>query len=195
VAAGECVNIGWSVGGGTTYARILRNGAVVVDSAGFDGQQNDCLETAGEYNYVLEVYNPVDEMESAQESVMVTEAEPENPLAGTRWTATAYWDGSAMQETLEGTLLSMNFGQDGSLNGSAGCNSYSSSYTVDGSSLVISAPSLTNKACPEPEGIAEQETAFVNALSTTSQFYIEAGQLYLLNATDQVIVELISVAR
>ena len=45
IQAGECVGISWSVGGGTTYSRILRNGVVIIDDAGYSGQQMDCLET------------------------------------------------------------------------------------------------------------------------------------------------------
>ncbi|HFD38250.1 MAG TPA: transporter substrate-binding domain-containing protein, partial [Anaerolineae bacterium] len=35
IAVGECVGLAWSVGGGATYSRILRNGMVIVDNAGF----------------------------------------------------------------------------------------------------------------------------------------------------------------
>jgi hypothetical protein len=40
------LNIVGAVGGGTTYSRILRNGAVIIDDAGYSGQQVDCRDTA-----------------------------------------------------------------------------------------------------------------------------------------------------
>jgi hypothetical protein len=57
VEAGECMGISWRVGGGATYTRILRNGAALIDDAGYTGQQMDCLDKPGTYTYRLEALN------------------------------------------------------------------------------------------------------------------------------------------
>jgi len=105
VEAGECMGISWRVGGGTTYSRILRNGGVLIDDAGFTGQQMDCLDEPGTYTYRLEAYNAAGESVSQEQVGVVNEAAPDNPLAGTRWRATVL-NGDTV---LEGTTLTAAF--------------------------------------------------------------------------------------
>lgn len=195
IETGDCVDVSWSVGGGTTSVQLLRNGVVVIPNAGFTGQETDCLDAAGSYVYRLEAYNAVGGSVFEDQGVTVSDAAPTNPLAGTNWTATAYYDGSTMATTLAGTALTAAFGAGGSLNGSGGCNSYSSSYAVDGSSLSIGAIGSSQLLCTEPEGIMEQESAYFAALESAAGFSMEAGQLYLQNSSGVVIVEFIRLDR
>jgi heat shock protein HslJ len=191
IQAGECVDVSWSLGGGTSYARILRNGAVVLDNAGFTGQETDCLQEPGGYTYRLEAYNPANESVAEERAVSVLEAAPVNPLAGTSWLATAYWDGGQMSTVLDGTGLTAAFGAGGGLNGSAGCNTYSASYLVQGASLAITPPTATSMICEEPEGIVEQETAFLNALASAGGYNLEGSELFILNASGQAVLEFV----
>jgi heat shock protein HslJ len=188
ITAGQCTAVVWSVGGGTSYVRVLREGNVIVDGASWDGSAGDCPTPAGSYVYRVEAQNPVGDMVFEERTLTVTESAPQNPLAGTRWQATAI-NG---QSVLEGTTLTAAFGADGSLNGSAGCNSYSTSYLADGSLLSIFPVSVTSTLCPEPAGIMEQEQAFLAALQSASSFSLEGGQLYINDLTGQVLVELVS---
>jgi heat shock protein HslJ len=190
IAAGECTGVAWGVGGGTTYSRILRNGVVIVDNAGYSGQQMDCLDQAGSYTYLLEAQNAAGERVTQQQSVIVTDAAPENPLAGTRWQATFYWDGSTMQPALPDASLTVAFDASGNLNGSAGCNSYSARYTVQGSMLAITPPTTTSMICEE--GVMVQENAFIAALAAAGSFSTEGNQLYISNASGQVVLELVA---
>jgi polar amino acid transport system substrate-binding protein len=194
IQAGECVGLSWGVGGGTTYSRILRNGAVLIDNAGFNGQQLDCLDTAGSYTYVLEAQNAAGARVTQQQAVNVTEAAPQNPLAGTRWQVANFLD-LELGDTgvvLPGTSLTMAFGADGRVNGSSGCNTYSASYLVDGSQLAITPPTGTNMLCGEPSGIMEQEAAFLALLPTVGGYSIEGDSLYLQDAAGQVVSELVA---
>jgi len=191
IEVGGCVGVSWSVGGGASYTRILRNGAVVLDNAGFTGQQMDCLDQPGGYTYRLEAFNPVNQSVAQEQAASVTEAAPDNPLAGTSWFATAYFDGTQMSSVLEGTALTALFGADGKLNGSAGCNTYSASYLVEGASLAITPPSATSTICGEPAGVMEQEAAFLNALTSVGGYNLEGGQLYILNASGQAVLEFV----
>jgi polar amino acid transport system substrate-binding protein len=191
IQAGECVDVSWSVGGGASYTRILRNGAVVLDNAGFNGQETDCLQDTGGYTYRLEALNPAGESVAEERAVSVLEAAPDNPLADTSWIATTYWDGGQMASVLEGTALTAAFGAGGQLNGSAGCNTYSASYLVQGASLAITPPSLSSMICEEPEGVMEQETAFLNALTSAGGYNLEGGQLFILGASGQAVLEFV----
>jgi len=119
----------------------------------------------------------------------VTEAAPENPLAGTNWQATAV-NGAPV---LSGTSLSAAFGADGSLNGSAGCNSYSARYTVNGAQLAITPPSASTMACEEE--VMAQESAYLGALASASAFSIEGNELYILDGANQAVVEFVRLDR
>ncbi len=188
IAAGECVGVSWSVGGGATYSRILRNQAVLIDNAGYTGQQMDCLDQAGSYTYLLEARNSAGAQVTQQQSVLVSEAVPDNPLAGTRWRATAL-NGNSV---LAGTTLTAAFDAKGRVNGSSGCNTYSATYTLNGAQLAITPPTGTSALCADPQGIMEQEAAFLTALQSASSFNLEGGQLYLLSASNQALIEFVS---
>ena len=194
VAAGECVKIAWGVGGGATYSRILRNGAVILDDAGFNGQQNDCLDQAGSYTYRLEVFNSVGDSVSDDQTASVTEAPVDNPLAGTRWRVTQLYDADQgeMVTVVQGSDVTMAFGANGKVNGSAGCNTYSASYTVSGSQLAITPPAGTGMVCDSPEGVMQQETVFKTLLTTVGGYAIEGNSLYLQAPDNTVIMELIA---
>jgi polar amino acid transport system substrate-binding protein len=188
IQAGECVGLAWSVGGGATYSRILRNGTVIVDDAGYKGQVMDCLDTAGSYTYQIEAQNPTGQVVTQQQPVNVTEAAPVNPLANTRWQVTAFGFGPV----IPGTTLTMAFSPDGSVNGSSGCNTYSATYLVNGSQLSMTRPIGTGMMCGEPAGIMEQEAAFLALLPTVGGFTVEGTSLRLLDGSGQVVAELIA---
>ena len=193
IQAGECVGLSWSAGGGATYTRILRNQAVIVDDAGYSGQEMDCLDTAGSYTYVLEAHNATGQRVTQQQAVSVTETAPENPLAGTRWQVASLSDAEVggVGLVLPGTTLTMAFDSTGKVNGSSGCNTYSASYLVEGSQLAFTPPTGTNILCSTPDGIMEQEAAFLELLPEIGGYSIEGNSLYLKNATGTVVAELV----
>jgi polar amino acid transport system substrate-binding protein len=115
----------------------------------------------------------------------------DNPLAGTSWLVTAYYNPSnlgGMASVLSGTSLTTAFASSGQVSGSAGCNSYSGSYSVDGSLLTISPMASTLMACDTPEGIMEQEAAFLAALGSAGSYAIDGGQLYIMDTAGQLVV-------
>ncbi len=114
-----------------------------------------------------------------------------DPLAGTKWQAQDYYDPNNavdMSTVLMDTSLTAEFGDDGQLNGSAGCNSYMGSYEVDGDSLSIGPLGLTMMMCDQPTGIMEQEMAFLSALQSADSQARQGEQLHILNDTGQVVV-------
>jgi uncharacterized lipoprotein YbaY len=104
-------------------------------------------------------------------------------LAGTNWIVTGYNNGKqAVVSPILGTELTAAFGADGSLSGSAGCNNYTASYQVDGSSITIGPAATTRKACAQPEGIMEQEQQYLTALSSAATHRLVGNKLELRTA-------------
>ena len=96
-------------------------------------------------------------------------------LEGTRWQLNSI-NGEAV---LPNTNISADFGEDGSLGGSSGCNSYSAQYELDGDRITIGPAATTLMACPEP--IMEQESAYMSALASVASYALEDDNLVLLD--------------
>jgi heat shock protein HslJ len=106
-------------------------------------------------------------------------------LTGVVWRATNYYNGrEAVVGMLEGTEITAIFGDDGSLSGSAGCNNYITGYTVDGNQIAIQPAATTMMFCAEPEGIMEQEAAYLAALATAATYSISGQVLEMRTADD-----------
>jgi heat shock protein HslJ len=194
VEAGGCMGISWALGGGTTYSRILRNGAALIDDAGYTGQEMDCLDDPGTYTYRLEALNAAGERVTQEQVGIVTETAPTNPLAGTRWQLTAILDAEVGGIGLVPPDMNqtMSFDKTGKVNGSSGCNTYSASYVVSGSQLTMTPPSGTNALCSTPDGIMDQEAAFLALLPTIGGYSIQGTKLTLKNASGQPVAELVA---
>lgn len=86
-------------------------------------------------------------------------------LIGSRWRATGYNNGrGALVSLVEGTEISLHFGAEGQLEGSAGCNHYSAPFEFQGERVSIGPARSTRKFCAEPDGLMAQEAAFLEAL-------------------------------
>ena len=96
------------------------------------------------------------------------------------WEATSFLQGDAIKSTALHTKVTAVFADSGALSGSAGCNSYSTTYTVDGDAITIKPPAVTKKLCVKPEGVMEQEQAYLSALQKATSYTIEGNMLTLL---------------
>lgn len=114
-------------------------------------------------------------------------------LTSTEWQAVSYNNGNQAVVTLiEGTTITALFGEDGTLSGTAGCNTYTTSYTVDGDTMTISPAASTMMMCEGPEGVMEQETQFLTALSTTATFQIDGSSLTLRTADGAMVANFVA---
>ncbi|WP_295389510.1 META domain-containing protein [uncultured Thiodictyon sp.] len=103
------------------------------------------------------------------------------PLVG-QWQLTAYNNGKqAMVSALNGTALTLELRDDGTLGGTDGCNRYMSGYTLTGETLTIGPLASTRMVCKGPEGAAEQAADYAAALGTVTGYRIEGGELTLFN--------------
>ena len=97
------------------------------------------------------------------------------------WEVTAFLRGNAVSSPLLGSTITASFADDGTLTGSSGCNTYRASFTLGRGSIVIEPPSATEMACATPEGVMEQEAAYLAALPTAAGYRVDGGSLSLLS--------------
>ena len=76
---------------------------------------------------------------------------------------------------------------DGKVTGFAGCNQFTGSYTVDGSTIDFGPLAMTQRACLSG---METEAAFTNALNATVRFRLLAHYLELLDADGRTVARL-----
>jgi len=112
-------------------------------------------------------------------------------LAGTSWEVLSYNNGNeAVVSVLADTKLTAVFGKNGKLTGFAGCNDYNASYKATAPRISIGPVASTKKLCSQPEGVSEQETAYLAALETAATFRIEGSRLELRTAEGALAVQL-----
>jgi heat shock protein HslJ len=80
-----------------------------------------------------------------------------------------------------GVGISAQFSADGTVSGSAGCNSYSGTYTVSGNSITISSSMATTMMMCD-EAVMEQESAYLKALAEAKTYEVKGDQLTLTGA-------------
>ena len=98
-----------------------------------------------------------------------------DPLDGTSWVLISLDDTSP----LLGTSITLSFA-DGEISGSGGCNSYSGSYQVQGDRISFGETVITLQACMEPDGVLDQESAYMAILGVVKRFVLEDGGLMLV---------------
>ena len=91
---------------------------------------------------------------------------------------------------LADTAAEVSFGEDGSINGTGGCNRLMGNYTVEGGTMTLEPLATTRMACPEPEGVMDQETKLLAALESATGYAIDGDTLRLTNAEDATAVTL-----
>jgi len=122
--------------------------------------------------------------------VLRLRAAPALVLAGSRWNATMINNGrGGVGSLIEGTVVTAEFGVDGRLAGSGGCNRYSGEYALEGDRLAIGPLASTRKACLEPEGVGEQEAAYLAALARVTTWSFREDRLELRGADGALQVE------
>lgn len=99
-------------------------------------------------------------------------------LSAQTWTLVEV-GGEAAVATAVATLT---FAEDGTLSGNSGCNSFTTSYEVDGSALIVTQPvAATLRECDAP--VMNQEAAILAALAATTEFSVSGSELVLIDQT------------
>lgn len=145
----------------------------------------DALKTASSYAVVDTRLTLSDQNGTA----LATFNAQSQDLAGTSWQVTAYNNGQeAVVGVLEGTTPTIEFGADGQLSGTAGCNRVIGSYSTTDGTIELGPLATTQMACPEPEGVMDQETRLVAALESAATYHVEGPTLEMRTADDALAV-------
>jgi heat shock protein HslJ len=105
-------------------------------------------------------------------------ADPDQPLAGAKWTIDTYIRGDAAMSgrgPSSASAASITFGEDGSVRVFASCNSAQGSYTVQGDTIALADLAYTEEGCSVGASL-EQHVQAVMADGSV-KFAIEAGRL------------------
>jgi heat shock protein HslJ len=123
------------------------------------------------------------------DTVLLFATEEPLTVTSTTWKLLSYNNGKeAMVSVIIGTEITANFAEDGTLSGSAGCNSYTTSYETDGEKITIGPAASTRKFCAEPEGIMEQESQYLAALENAAVYMIDNSTLEIRDANGSGVV-------
>jgi heat shock protein HslJ/uncharacterized protein YraI len=189
---GECATLNWSVNNvqavwvyplGEHYSRFPRT-----------GQGNERVCPSSTRTWEMRVLMRDGSTVFRQVTINVAApappppAPPAAPLAGTRWNVVNYNNGNAIVTLLPDSSASMDFGSDGQVTGSAGCNNYFASFSASGNNLTIGHPGATSRFCPEPPGVMEQETRILAALQSAATFRINGNSLEIKNGGGQIAI-------
>lgn len=111
-------------------------------------------------------------------ALLTFKAEQPTPLTGGAWAMLYYNNGKGgAVSALADTKVTAIFGQDGQMSGSAGCNTYSAAYTLNGSNIQIGPAATTRMSCA-PE-VMDQERQYLTALQTAATYKIAGKTLEL----------------
>jgi heat shock protein HslJ len=99
-------------------------------------------------------------------------------LTGTNWSANGINTGTdAVSGLVAGSTVTAVFGDDGTISGNAGCNTYNGTYEVTGTTMKIGPLATTMMAC-EPD-VSAQEANYLAALARVTKYTIRGDQLEL----------------
>jgi len=100
-------------------------------------------------------------------------------LEDTKWILQSYGEPGSLKDVIADTEVTAEFvSSEGTVKGSAGCNSYFGSYEVDGSQLSIPGPiGATEMYCMEPEGVMDQEQEYLATLQLAESYEIDGDEL------------------
>jgi heat shock protein HslJ len=89
------------------------------------------------------------------------------------------------ERPLKDTQITLAF-KDGVAGGFGGCNAYGAQYTTEGDALSIDPIESTAQACLAPEGVMEQESAYLDAVWTVDSYRVADDRLELLDESGEV---------
>jgi heat shock protein HslJ len=106
---------------------------------------------------------------------------------GVEWRLTSYLNGANVMTAVTGEKpVTAKFDASGALSGSGGCNQYSATYKVTGTSISITQPITTLMACPEP--IMQQESSYLAQLVKASSYNSLGDNLTFFDASGATIL-------
>jgi heat shock protein HslJ len=109
------------------------------------------------------------------------------PFEGTTWSLKLIYDDRRWQPVIPLSSVTAQF-EAGQMSGSAGCNTYTATTAGEGERLMVSNVTATEKACADPTGVMDQETAYLSALSSVTEYRAVGHALALLNGNGEAVL-------
>lgn len=116
-------------------------------------------------------------------SALVVQAQParemstsQNELEGTNWRLVSFGPAGEEESIVPGTRPTLNFGDNGGVTGSTGCNSFYGTYMVRGDGVSLGRMISTRRACLDAKA-TEQEKRYLNALEQARSFRRTSNRL------------------
>jgi len=102
-------------------------------------------------------------------------------LENTVWVLESFGEKGSPQDVIQDSRTTLELqSADNKFTGYGGCNSYFGGYKSDMGNLTIEPPiGQTEMACPEPEGILDQERQYLTILLTAQSYQIQDGILQI----------------
>ncbi len=111
-------------------------------------------------------------------------------LEGRPWLLTAYAVPDAVTSLIPDTQITAQFA-NGNMSGSAGCNNYFASYTLEGNAVTFGPAGATKMYCETPEGLMQQEAAFLSAIEKAASYRVEGRTLTFFDANGQIVLQFV----
>lgn len=99
-------------------------------------------------------------------------------VEGRSWVVRSLGGSGSSVAPIDGTVISATF-EDGTVSGIAGCNNYFAGYELDGDSITVGPAGSTLMFCGEPEGVMEQEQAYLALLQSADSVDVDGDTLTL----------------
>lgn len=112
------------------------------------------------------------------DSTLVFAVGSPDSLIGVTWVTVNLATEDAITGPVAGSEPTMEFGEDGSVTGTDGCNTYSGDYTLDGTSISVGPLATTKMACPDEE-TQQQSSDFATAMGSAATYRVTNAQLEL----------------
>jgi heat shock protein HslJ len=136
-----------------------------------------CLENAEAYRVTGTSLELVDK---AGEVVVRYTASKPVELRGTTWYCTGYNNGKeAVVSLVAGSQITAAFAQDGTLAGSAGVNTYQTTYTTRAPAAITIAGEIATTMMAGPDALMAQESAYLKALPKAGFYRVSGDTLEL----------------
>lgn len=155
-------------------------------------QENDILAGLSAIAGYEQSEDSLQLVDDAGNAVFTLTAQSPTALTNTEWTLQAYNNGrGAVVTPIIDTEITANFDEDGNVFGSAGCNTYRAGYSLAEDGLTIGPAASTRRLCSQPEGVMEQESAFLALLSDVDSYDLSGNRLTLKNAEGLTLAQFI----
>jgi len=106
-------------------------------------------------------------------------------LQGGTWYCTGYNNGNqAVVSLVAGSVITAEFSDTGELSGSAGVNTYNTTYTTTGAAQMSIADGIATTLMAGPQELMDQETAYLAALPKVGFYRIDGDSLVLRESAD-----------